>query len=373
MKPALRWVLSSVVVLAAIAGLSLYALRTSPVTPPLGAPTTDGGTTGGVDAGEARPGVTGGGLVIDSGTGGVVDGGTASALQPFPAGELREREVAFQIAILPIRTSLRRPVDTVQKIAKREFPQLRIVTRPDKDTPAPSLYVSEAKVDGISFQEITLFGRDLDHNSRVLLTRAKKALVLEFHLSPDASFEDLRRAHAIAHAVAAPVSAAIFDGETREYFSPAEWKLRRVSSWGEKLPQLPLQISIQASATPGGQRSVTFGMAKFGLPDVLIPEHPAHLRGPLATVINLVVQTLLERGELAREGRLVVDVETLQEPTIREEMKKLMRGNAAGETELVVGLSAPSERDPQNRLMELSFGDDPGVAQERTIRELFGP
>jgi len=362
MKPWLRWVLFALLVVGVIAAISLYALRTSPVTPPLGSPSLSPTGVAGADAGHPE--------AMDAG----LDAGSARLLQPFPAGPLKEEEVAFQVALLTVKQPLRRPEATLRRVALREFPQLRIVTRAETEVAPPSVYVSEARLEGLSYAELTLFGRDLDQNTRIALTKTRRVLILEFHLKPGARFEEVRRAHQVAHALAATSDAALYDGETREYFSQREWRRRRIQSWGPKLPQVPLNISIQTRPVPGGQRTVTYGMAKFGLPDVLIDRHSAQSGKALATVVNLVCQTLLERSALAGEGRLALEVSTLEEPQVREEMLKLMRGNAAGQVEVPVGLTAPHDRDPQNRLLELAFNPvDPAPGQEQVIRALFGP
>lgn len=361
MKPWLRWALFALLLVAVIAALSIYSLGTSPVTPPLVAPRVDAGVPS-EDAPAVAP------------SGPATDGGSTRLLQPYPAGPLREQEVAFQVALLTLKEPLRRPEAALRRLVQREFPQLKVVTRPEMEVAPPSVYVSEARLEGLSFNEVTLFGRDLDHNTRVALTKVRKVLILEFHLLPGSSFDQVRRAHRIAHALGAPARAVLFDGETREYFSLREWKQRRIDSWGPTLPLVPLNISIQTHPVPGGQRTVTYGMAKFGLPDVLIDRHPPENGRALATVVNLICQTLVERAALAGEGKLELAVATLEEPSVRQEMLGLMRGNAAGRVELPVGLSAPRDRDPQNRLLELAFDPaDPSPAQQQVIRALFGP
>lgn len=364
MKRGLLWVLAAVLTVAGIAALSLYALETSPVTPPLGPPTVDGGAPEPEDGGAAPVPVPV-----------PMDAGTEASWQPFPAGPLREKAVAFQIVILPVKKSLQRVEATVTRAAKAHYPGLKVVTRKDAEVPAPGVAATELKLEGLSYPEVKLLGRDLDHDTQVYLSRAQKALVLEFHLEPSAAFRELQQAYRVALAVAFPIQAVLYDGEAREYLSPREFEARRVNGWGDQLPQVPLQIAIHAFAGRDGHRSVTFGMSKLGLPDVLVDRHPPELAGPMATVINLVAQTLLEGGALASAGELTLDIERLQEPRVREEMKKLMRGNAKGATTVKVGFGEPGERDPQNRLLELRFPEGEAARRaelDRVIRELFG-
>ncbi len=95
----------------------------------------------------------------------------------------------------------------------------------------------------------------------------------------------------------------------------------------------------------------------------------------LATVMNLVAQALVERGRLDAPSRLTLRISDLRQPTLQANTRKLMRGNAAGETTLILGALAAEEGDPPNRLLQIAFGDGEAgtVAMRATLRGLFGP
>lgn len=367
MRRWLGWVVVAVLVVGGIAVLSVYALGTSPVTPPLGPPTLDGGSPAGPDAGRAEDAAGDAGPAEP-------DGGTAFA--PFPAGPLREGTVSFQIVILPVKKGLQRASEIVGRAARAHFPGLKVVSRKEAEVPAPGLAVYELKLEGLAYSELKLLGRDLSDDTQVALTRAKKALVLEFHLPVTPDLASLRKAHTVALAVAMPIQAVLYDAEAREYLSAREFDLRRIRGWGERYPQAPLQISIHAFATRAGQRSITHGMARLGLPDLTLVDHPPELAGAVATVLNLAAQHLLEAGALPEAGKLALRIDGLEEPKVREEMRRLMRGNARGQVAVAAGWLEPGERDPQNRILELYF-DAQGQARrgqlEAVLRELFGP
>jgi uncharacterized protein YegJ (DUF2314 family) len=116
-------------------------------------------------------------------------------------------------------------------------------------------------------------------------------------------------------------------------------------------------------------------MSKLGLPDLVVNGHGRHGGDAMVALINVVAQTLAERGRTDAAGRLDVDLRTLRARTIREPQLASLKKGAAGRAALSVVVGEPEEGDAQNRLMELTFAGKPGSAverQEAILSEFFG-
>src|SRR6185436_6357655 len=101
------------------------------------------------------------------------------------------------------------------------------------------------------------------------------------------------------------------------------------------------------------QRAVTLGMAKFGLPDVVVESFTASLSNSMASLVDLVCQTLLERGRLESPGRLTLDVDGLADTDLKKTLIQSMRPNAQRKAEIRVAVGKRAEGDPENRLIEI--------------------
>ncbi len=92
-------------------------------------------------------------------------------------------------------------------------------------------------------------------------------------------------------------------------------------------------------------------------------------------LINVVAQTLLERGRTESTGRLDVDLRTLRSRTVRESQLASLKKKAAARASLSVAVGKREEGDSDNRLMELTFEGRPGGTverQEAILAEIFG-
>ena len=359
MRPALRWWIVAAVVIAAAVALSLYAIRKSPVAPSQGE--RDAGANA---AGPAAEGP------------GAADAGAAPlSFEPLPEGDLHDPEPSFQVVLLPLKKLTIDGISTARALAKTSFPGLRVQRGTTPVASRPALLVGEVNTPAISNEELQVFGRGLNDALRGQVAPARRSLVLEFHLEGAKVLPELRQSETLVRELAGAARAIIFDGETHEYFTLAAWEDRRIAAWTGELPQVPQHVLIEASAHGRAQGSVTFGMSRFGLPDFVAGDYPPALRGALATVLNLAAQTLVERGRVDSPGRLWLDIAHLQEPHVREAMQKLMRGNARGRAELLLGIAEVPQGDPHPRLIavELGRGEAARGSLEAILRGLFGP
>lgn len=372
MKPLTRWlVFIGVGALVGVA-LSLFALRDGPVSAPRtgaavpapgdAAPDAGAAVVEAADAGErSSPGIT----------------EIQLNFQPVPAEDLRDPETTFQLVVLPVERRSGAAFDRVVASARKAFPGLRVQRADRPVTVRPALQVGEMNAPGIPAGELELFGRGLTSQQRLVLGRPMRATVLEVHLAKDQPLAQLRKVELLAVLAAEELRGVLYDVETREYFSPAAWRERRVEGWSGDLPQVPTEIAIVTHPSSGERRSLTYGMARFGLPDLVLPRHGSEetFAKAMATVLTLTAQLLVERGRVDAAGVMTLRIDDVQHPGVRAELRALQRGNAKGETQVNLGVAKPLENDPPNRLLELVFapGADGDRAMQKVISELFGP
>lgn len=301
---------------------------------------------------------------------------------PVPAGTVLEELATSQIVLFPPSLKPLRPglVDVVAGVAAREWPALRLEKPETASQAVPAVVVAPFDSPGVSKAEIARAGHALSALDEVDLQRKSRAAILEFRFAGPQALRDLPRAQQLALSVAGELGATvILDGDSREYFSLGAWKKERVDSWTSGLPAIPRQISILQSPEGNGGllRSVTYGMIKFGLPDVVVA-HVAEgtdARG-LGSLTNLVCATLVERPALDKEGLLDVDVEAIHEPTLRDALRGFVVKGGRGKATVALSLSAAPPGGPENRLIEIAFptpdGGSAQQAQEALLSELFG-
>lgn len=373
MKPITRWLVFGGIGVAAGVALSLVALRDSPISAPR--------TGDAVPEQAALPGAGGAPAAIaDAGEAPRTSQGITEIqlnFQPVPAEDLRDPETSFQLVLLPLQRSRVSPQERVTALARKVFPGLKVQRSDRPVTARPAVLVGELNAPGISAGELELFGRGLSAQQQSDLGRTIRATVLEFHLARERPLAQLRQVEALAAAVAEQAGAVLYDVETREYFSTRAWRERRVEGWSGDFPQVPTEIAIVTHPSAGERRSLTYGMAKFGLPDLVLPRHGTEegFSKAMATVLTLTAQLLVEKGRVDSAGQLRIRIDDVQHPGVRAELRAMKRGNARGETQLNLGVAKPMDNDPANRLLEVVFapGEDGQRAMQQAISDLFGP
>jgi uncharacterized protein YegJ (DUF2314 family) len=103
------------------------------------------------------------------------------------------------------------------------------------------------------------------------------------------------------------------------------------------------------------------GMHRLGLPELLVPDIPQARVSDVATVVNATAQTLIDRGDLPRDGELDVDLAKLAGDWHRDEILKL--GGTGTITWRVrwVADAHGSSKDPDDLMLELTVaGAEPG-------------
>ena len=278
----------------------------------------------------------------------------AAPRAPAPV-EARAEIAAFQLALYYVPKATKPPRPALEALLPR-FPSLRLAT--SKDDPEASVRlatISLAEYPPPTVDSLKYSGRGLSEEQAEALQKCDEHLVLDFRYRPAAGYAVLREACELLLALATGTGGLLWDEETRELFSPEAWKEKRLDPWTGPRPVAPTQFTIHLYRNDDLLRAVTLGMAKLGLPDLVVEDLPASSSNPVGSLINLAAQILLEKGRLDAPGRLHVDVAALGDESERERLTKSYERNATGRADLSLVVGARDEGDPANRLWEIDF------------------
>ncbi|MDP9989808.1 uncharacterized protein YegJ (DUF2314 family) [Variovorax boronicumulans] len=220
------------------------------------------------------------------------------------------------------------------------------------------------------------FGRGLSREQAEALQRTEQALILDFaHPAPQARTA-LFKAIDVALQVARDGNGLLWDEETREVFTPDEWRKRRIDSWENGVPDVAMHTVIHAYRSDNLVRAITLGMSKLGLPDVVVSDFSWSSNRPMGNLVNVFAQAMVEGATIARAGQFDLDLRGLKHSGARDPQLRSLKPNAAPVAKLSLVNGKWESGDPQNRLFEIRFdrykGPDRYAQQTALLTAIFG-
>jgi uncharacterized protein YegJ (DUF2314 family) len=149
----------------------------------------------------------------------------------------------------------------------------------------------------------------------------------------------------------------VYDGEVREYFLPTTWKRDRVEAWDNGMPTAMKLLTLHSYRKGEYCRSITLGMQRFGLPDLVIDESPCSNTTYASQLLTIMGQLLLE-GQQIKNDRLAVNFETVKNPFMKEAIANILYENATKKATLRFTEIPMEEGDPMNTLLQVDFNAD---------------
>jgi len=295
-----------------------------------------------------------------------------SAREAFPAGDVFSERVRILLGLFYTEAPAERPDDRLRAIQAKEFRGLTLVDRLDSFTATPALAIASPRIDDYpppTKELVSLVTHGLSAAQMLALPRSQAVLALETLAAKGEAVRTLREVSLLAATVAKETGAVICDRHTGECFSEASWRAQRIAGWTDDTPSLDHHVVIRPGPSGDVERAVTLGMAKLGLPDVVIESFPGSLSRDVASLIRLVCQTLFERGRLETQGRLTLDLDALRETDVKKVLHDAARPSAQRKAEIRVVVGKRREGDPDNRLLEISA---PEPALRELLSTLFG-
>ena len=219
-------------------------------------------------------------------------------------------------------------------------------------------------------------GNGLSRRQATMLEKSKQAIVLDFAHPKEKVWTALRTANALVEELARNTGGLIWDEETREVFTPEEWRKTRQAGWIDETPDISKQVVIHFYPTGEYARAITLGMAKVGLPDVVVQESPQSSFHQVGDLIDIFSQAMAEGAALPKSGNFRLDLHSIKNAGFRDDQVKSLKANARSAACLVLKPGKWEEGDPKNRLIELSSdrysGPDMQAKQSEMLDTFFG-
>lgn len=236
-------------------------------------------------------------------------------------------------------------------------------TAPLKRYPVPNTGYLQHSGHGLS---------DEDHQAIQTSSRASCAVLFN---TRDGQWQRAKAFNNVAHVFAVETKAHIWDSATRECFHRDAWKKRRIDGWGDReIPDLRSQIAIHRypKLDAGYFRSVTRGMGKFGLYDVVIERSADSEAAAASNLMQVFCQTIAANPVLEAPLRTPISIESLP-PQVAKSYREGMFKNGTGKAELAImrGAYDQGNEDPDNELVEFDFRYGKGNTDDERRAELL--
>jgi len=300
------------------------------------------------------------------------------------AGPLRAKSITFELAVYYLPAPAGDPRPRLDALLSRDAPELRLVARLPAITKGRFVSVRLDRDAQRSYAppdaaRLRYRSRGLTAEQAAGLPSSKEALVMDFRITGEPPWKGLRAACAVAGRIARETGGLVWDDETREVFSPDAWERQRLASWSEEIPRVRDHTVIdyyRMSERGDSMRAVTLGMAKLGLPDVVVEGLSPSQARSVANLVNSLDQALAEGAPVGREGEVTLRLRDLRNTAARKAQVDALKAGAKGEAllRLCQGIKQPG--DPENRLIAVSFdrysGPELRVRAENLFSSLFG-
>ena len=298
----------------------------------------------------------------------------------FPAGSPMASPVRFEYAVYMIPVHRKDPSVALSQ-ALKSYPGLKVVGEIPKEPHEMTVSARtendvQTKYAPPDLESLELFGPSLSPAQGQALQRSKEVFIVEFAHPKEDAWIALRAANSLVEEIARTTGGLVWDEETREVFTPEAWHKKRVASWIGLIPDMSTQTTTHIYPNGEFVRAISLGMAKAGLPDVVVADFGWSDKGNVGTLINLLSQTMAEGAILKKPGRLNMDLRAIKNAAVRDPQLKTLGSNASGWACLTLKQAVAEEGDPNNRLMQITpdryAGNDVHAKRDRMLTSLFG-
>lgn len=289
--------------------------------------------------------------------------------------------IHFQFAVYYLPRPSGDPLAALRQVLVRQHNQFTLVAQMP-EVPGDLLVCARVQSDvpqeyaPPDMASLQHFGRGLTAEQARALQKSEQAFLLDFGYPSKYVWEGLRAANEITEAVARETGGLLWDEQTRQVFSPEEWRRQRIASWTEDWPDVSDHTTIHAYQSDRYVRAITLGMSKIGLPDVVVENFSWSTSGTMGHLINLFCQSLAEGAAVRNRGEFDLDLRAIKTEKVRTAQMASLKAKASAVAFLSLRKGQWEEGDPRNRLVEIVFdrysGPDVHARQNAMLSSLFG-
>src|SRR5574340_340677 len=157
----------------------------------------------------------------------------ASAVQQvFPSGSPMKDTVVLQYAVYFLPTPSKDPKAVLQAVLRKMPAPPLLVEKPPRSLAKPVMtaYLEKDVAQQYAppdLKALQYFGRGLSREQAQALQKSRQALIMTFGHTREHVWSALKAATEVAETIARETDGLIWDEETREIFTPDEWRKRR--------------------------------------------------------------------------------------------------------------------------------------------------
>lgn len=312
--------------------------------------------------------------------GGRGEAAPAKVGEPIAAGDIRQTNGFYSVVFYYAPKPKKETMATAQSLVQRLLPGITFSDSPTNDVQPPFVGFEEepAPLKMYPVPEASYFkhsGHGLTDKDIVGFQKTTHATCLVLVAPRDDVWKQGRKFTELVYEYAVATGAYIWDSATRECFTSASWKQKRLDSWPEDgVPHMASQFAIHlyhADPETSYLRAITLGMEKFALPDMVIEQLVGSDNRPAGNLIGLVCQSLAEQPVLKDGGKEVFRLDALKPGTFRTEMEPSLEKGATKEITLALLKGRRQKGDPDNHLLEISFRHGAGKTEDERRQDLL--
>lgn len=299
----------------------------------------------------------------------------------IPKGALMDESISFQYAVYYLPLPTNDPLVVLRQLLDEQEDAPTFANEMQEKPGKPLVRGYPLKAVKTEYpppdtQSLQYFGRGLTLNQAEQLQKSRLVFIMSFAHGKAHVWRGLRSANSIAETIARKTGGLLWDEETREVFTPDEWHRKRIQAWPNGIPDISNHITIHAYKSDEYVRAITLGMAKFGLPDVVVDGFSWSLNRTMGHLVNLFCQAMAEGAFIDTSGQYDLDIRKIQNNEVRDPQVNALKSNATAVAQLTLRKGKWEEGDPKNRLIEIAFDRYPGrdvhAMQEKLLSSLFG-
>lgn len=291
--------------------------------------------------------------------------------------------IHFQYAVylLPMPTHSVDPAAALHDALVSKYKDLKLVDKIARESQTALIHARVQKnvpqeYPPPDLKSLQYFGRGVSPQQAQALQKCNEAFVLEFAHPKDHVWTALRTANALVEEIARKTGGLVWDEETREVYSPDAWHKKRLASWTTDVPDVSSETVVQTYQKGEYVRAITLGMAKLGLPDVVVEDSSWSSNDQVVDLINLFCQSLAEGKTVRKTGAFRLEMRAIRNSTVRDDQMRSLKANASGIACLTLRQGRWEAGDAKNRLIQLTSDAYPGknvyVRQETMLSSFFG-
>lgn len=319
-------------------------------------------------------------LVLVSCLSGVSYAGPNAQL-PVPAGSPMREYIHYQLAIYYLPKSNQDPLLTLRRYLARTPGTFKLVKKISKSPKGLLLQAHlnrnvQKEYSPPPMDSLKYFAHGLNRKQAQALQKSRQALILNFAYPRKHVWDGLHAANELVEILTRQTGGLAWDDMTREVYTPDAWHTRRLKGWTQGVPDISTQTTIHAYKNGEFVRAITLGMAKVGLPDVVVDNFSWSSNRQIGNLINLFTQAMAEGAKFSKAGKFDLNIKAIRHPAVREPQLTSLLKNATAVAKLSLHRGNRDEGDPYNRLIQITFerypGHDVHAQQDAMLSSLFG-